>query len=63
MENRWGVQKQREENDDYVKYPLKTAARTLRIKFRMNAAGKLHDTGHFWRLEDEKDYQIRQFAV
>jgi hypothetical protein len=29
----------------------------------MNAAGNLHDTGHFWRLEDEKDYLICHFAV
>jgi hypothetical protein len=58
-----GVQTRREENDDWVKNPLKTAGKTLKIKFCMNAAGNLHDTGRFWPLEDENNYLICQFSV
>jgi hypothetical protein len=29
----------------------------------MNAAGNLHDTGHLWRVGDEKDYLIHNFAL
>jgi hypothetical protein len=41
-----GVQEWCEENDDLFKKPVKTSAKTIRIKLCMNAAGNLHDTGH-----------------